>query len=268
MISPSPVLISVAPNGARRTHADHAALPISAREIASEAEACRASGAGMLHLHVRDEQGSHSLDPARYREAIEAIDTRLGGEMLIQITTEACGIFEIEQQMACVREVRPAAASFAIREFFPNGIATAQVQAFFEWVAATGVQPQFIVYVPEEVRQLHDLLDRRQLPFDAPPVLFVLGRYGDGPASNPLAIPSFAEPWNDRGHWSVCAFGPTERAVGIAALALGGHVRVGFENNLWRPDGTLLQSTAEQVSSIAAAARLLSRPLSIGFAHA
>ena len=90
------VMIAVAPNGARKTQQDHPQLPISPKEIAHTAAACRDAGACMLHLHVRDEKLGHSLDVERYREAIRAIRQEVGDEFIIQITTEAVGVFNRE----------------------------------------------------------------------------------------------------------------------------------------------------------------------------
>ena len=57
-----PLILAVAPNGARKTKADHPALPMQADEIGRAAAACRAAGAVMVHLHVRTSQGTHTLD--------------------------------------------------------------------------------------------------------------------------------------------------------------------------------------------------------------
>ncbi len=65
--------VMVAPNGARRTKADHPRLPVAVDEIVSEAKACLEAGATALHAHVRDDQGRHSLDPGRYRELLSAL---------------------------------------------------------------------------------------------------------------------------------------------------------------------------------------------------
>ena len=69
----TPLVVMVAPNGARRTKADHPNLPLIPAEIAREAERCAAAGASVLHLHVRDEDGRHSLDPRLYLAAIDAV---------------------------------------------------------------------------------------------------------------------------------------------------------------------------------------------------
>ena len=67
---------------------------------------------------------------------------------------------------------------------------------------------------------------------------------------------------NVQGHrWSVCAFGSQERACAAAAMALGGHVRVGFENSLWHGDGRLAKSNSEVIDQGKELASLMGRPL-------
>ena len=80
-------MIIAAPNGARRGKADHPNLPMNIEEIAAEAAACQQAGAAVLHLHVRDSNGAHSLDAGLYRAASEAIAISAPG-MVVQITTE------------------------------------------------------------------------------------------------------------------------------------------------------------------------------------
>ena len=66
------VVVTVAPNGGRKTKADHPALPLTADELARTAAECLERGASMIHLHVRDAEGRHSLDPEAYRATIAA----------------------------------------------------------------------------------------------------------------------------------------------------------------------------------------------------
>ncbi len=98
--------IMVAPNGARRSKADHPAVPITTSEIVETGRACHAAGADALHLHVRDDQGAHSLDPGRYQEALQALARAVPGPR-IQISTEAVGIYGVAGQLACLEQVRP-----------------------------------------------------------------------------------------------------------------------------------------------------------------
>ena len=119
-MNPSGRLIAVAPNGARKTKTDHPALPISPDEIAADAADCLAEGAALLHLHVRDAEGRHSLDAVAYRDAINAVRSFTGTDLIIQITTESAGVFQIDRQIAVVEDVKPEACSAAIRELCPS----------------------------------------------------------------------------------------------------------------------------------------------------
>ena len=81
-----PLMVAVAPNGARKTKTDHANLPIAPLEIAETAVECLAAGSCMIHLHVRNDDNQHSLDPLRYKSAIQAIREKVKEDLIIQIT--------------------------------------------------------------------------------------------------------------------------------------------------------------------------------------
>src|SRR5690554_6718411 len=101
-MSDFPFAIAVAPNGARRTKADHPRLPMLPDELARDAAEARAAGAAMIHLHVRDAEGKHSLDLGLYREAIAAVRDAVGDRLVVQATTEAVGRYTPREQMALV----------------------------------------------------------------------------------------------------------------------------------------------------------------------
>ena len=71
-----------------------------------------------FHLHVRDLQGRHSLEAQDYRAAIDAIRSRVGSELIIQVTTESGGRYTPAQQIDCAEAVAPEALSLAVRELF------------------------------------------------------------------------------------------------------------------------------------------------------
>jgi uncharacterized protein (DUF849 family) len=254
-----PLVVMVAPNGARRTKADHPALPITPTEIAREAALCAEAGAGVLHLHVRDRSGGHSLDPARYRAAIEAIRETVGDRLVIQITTEAVGRHAPAEQMQVVRELHPEAVSLALAELIPDDVATADATFFLAWLQRERIAPQYILYSPAEVARFHELRARRVIPQRRPLALFVLGRYAHKAEAAPADLLPFLAVHDPDCPWSLCAFGRREGACVLTAAALGGHVRVGFENNLWRADGELAASNAELVLQVVAGAVLLGR---------
>jgi uncharacterized protein (DUF849 family) len=257
-----PAILSVAPNGARKTRAQHEALPIEPAELAAEARSCRDAGASLLHLHVRDEAGEHSLDMDRYRAAQVAIRAAVGSELILQVTTEAVGRYRPEEQRALVEQLAPEAVSLGLRELLPAGAdrdAEAIFARFLAGCAKAGTLVQFILYDADDLRRLADLQARGIVPQGRLAVLFVLGRYTKDMQSDPADLAPFIEAGGSAQLWSVCAFGRREADCAAAALAVGGHVRVGFENNLHLADGSLAPDNAALVRQAAAIARELGR---------
>jgi len=249
-------LIMVAPNGARRTKADHPALPVSIAETVATAKACFEAGAGALHAHVRDARGAHVLDAGLYRELLAEMRTAVPG-MLAQITTEAVGRYSPEEQRALVREVIPDAVSIAIREMIP-GDDVDPASAFYSWLFARGCAVQHIVYDPDDLDRFFDFTAAGVFPGHAHQLLFVLGRYALDQQSVPADLDPFLVKLTDRRgdlvlDWAVCAFGHRETDCLVEAVRRGGKVRIGFENSLWNRDGRLASDNAERVVDLVAA---------------
>ncbi len=255
-----PTLIAVAPTGARRSRADHPRLPLTIAEIAAEAGRCLDAGAAMLHLHVRDAAGGHSLDAGLYREAIAAVHERAGDALLIQVTTEAAGRYTPDEQAGLIEDLRPEAVSLALRELLSDGD-EGRLRRLFAFMDGAGVWPQIILYDAADVARLLALIESGSLPLLKPSVLFVLGRYAADQQSSPGDLHAFLAAMAERAwFWQVCAFGRREHDCMIEAIARGGHVRVGFENNLHLPSGEMAESNADLVRLSAQAARAAGRP--------
>jgi uncharacterized protein (DUF849 family) len=258
---PLPLVLAVAPNGASKSAHDHPRLPVTRDDIVADAIACRDAGASLFHLHVRDGEGRHLLDAEAYRDTTDAIRRAVGRTLVVQITTEAAGRYARAAQMAVVREVRPEAVSIALRELVPAAAAEAEAQAFLAWLRAENVMPQYILYSPDEIARYRDLRGRGVIPDARDFLLFVLGRYTAGQVSEPADLLPFLRAHDGSTPWAVCAFGPREAACAMAGAALGGHVRVGFENNLYLPDGTLAPDNAALVRNVASGAATIGRRL-------
>lgn len=251
---PPPIATAVAPNGGRRTKEDHPALPLTSRELAITAADCLNAGACMIHVHVRNAEGRHLLNAEAYRDAIAAIRKEVGERLVIQITSEALGIYNPGFQMEVVRAVRPEAVSIALRELAPDEASEPAFAEFLAWLRRECVTPQIILYSPGEAVRLAELHRRGLVPFEYIPVLFVLGRYAEGQTSRPADLLPFLAPGTPTfDDWMVCAFGRYEIACVSAGALLGGNVRVGFENNLDLPDGTRAHSNAELIQKATAA---------------
>lgn len=253
---PHRVAIAVAPNGGRRMKADHPAIPLTPAELARTAAECLEAGAAMIHVHVRRPDGRHLLDADAYRQASDAIREEVGDRLVIQITTEALGIYTPAEQIAVLKGVRPQAASLALRELVPDKAAEPAFAEALAWMKRENVLPQIILYDPTEALRLSGMIRRGLVPWPDIPVLYVLGRYTVSQTSQPADLLPFLGPDQPRfANWSVCAFGRYEAACVTAAALLGGHVRVGFENNLHLPDGNTAPSNAALVATAAKTAR-------------
>jgi 3-keto-5-aminohexanoate cleavage enzyme len=235
---PAPVAIAVAPNGARKSRSDHERLPITPAELAQCAADCLDAGAALLHLHVRDAAGRHSLEAAHYRAAIAAIRARVGDALLIQATTEAGGRYAPAEQMAHMRALAPEALSIAVRELWREPALAGEAERFVAELAAREALVQYIVYDAGDLARFIELHRRGAIPQAAPHLLFVLGAYAEQRAGRPDELPPLWSALPADWPWSVCAFGAAELRCVVTGALLGGHVRVGFENNHLVHDGS------------------------------
>lgn len=247
--------ILLAPNGARRGLTDHPALPLTKQEIARCAAECQEAGADGIHVHVRDGDGQHLLDAEAYTDVTNAIYQEAGPDFFVQITTEAVGLYTPAQQMAVVRKVRPRGASCALREMVPDPASETQASRFFGECASNNIAVQHILYSPDEVAKLLDLMTRGIIPDDgSTSILCVLGRNDAGEAGQVQAFNAFCMMLGasgiDANATMFCAFGIPETRMLTAALAVGRNVRVGFENNLLNCDGSIAENNTARVQAI------------------
>ena len=247
-------MLAVAPNGGSRTKADHPELPLTASELARAAAECLERGASMIHLHVRDAEGRHCLDPEAYRQAMAQICQEVGDRLVLQITGESLDRYSPAEQRAAVLKTNPEAVSLALRELAPESADEKDFCLFLFKLKEMRVWPQIILYTPAEAERLGAMAKQGLIPFDRLSVLYVLGRYALTRTGLPRDLLPFLAPDMPRfASWSVCAFGRRETACVTAAALLGGHARVGFENNLTLPDGSRAASNAELVGAAARA---------------
>ena len=232
---------------------------MTADEIAETAAACREAGAAMIHLHVRDADGGHCLDVDAYRAATAAIRRAAGNDLIVQPTTESGGRYASAQQMDVVRHLRPETVSLAVREIVPDTGHEADASAFLGWLRSENIAPQYILYSAGEARRYRDLRRRGVIPGDCHYLLLVVGRYGDD--ADPRALVPLLAASGEEQPWMACAFGAGEAPSASAAAGLGGHVRVGFENNLALADGSVAPDNAALVRQTRTMCETIGRPV-------
>jgi len=241
-------VIMAAPNGGRRTRADHPALPITITECVECGVACEEAGADAIHVHLRDADGGHLLDAGGYREMIAGLRAATPG-LAVQITTESIGRYGPVDQMAVVRDTRPDFASCALRELLEDEPAALR---FYAEMAEAGVGIQHILYTEADIARLRALRAEDRLRGDLS-VILVIGSYPDGGGTAPDTLARYLAALDGAaGAWMVCGFGAHETRLAAAAMALGGHARVGFENALVMADGRAAPDMAARVAEVAA----------------
>lgn len=245
----TPVIISAALVGSQPTKQMNPAVPYTPAEIAQSAVDAYEAGAAIVHIHVRDpETGAPSSELHLFREVVERIRARC--PVLINLTTSG---FHLEHQDADIRlaplELHPELCSldvgsvnFAARPFL-NSPAWCETAA--RRTQALGIKPELEVFDTGHVAQAMDLVDRGLIE-DPPWFQFCLGIRWGMPASveNLLflhrLLPVQAE-------WSVLGTGRHQVMLTTVAPMLGGHIRVGFEDNLYLARGVPAQSNAQLV---------------------
>ena len=250
----TPAIITVAITGAVPTKADNPAVPLTPSEQIEATRAAYEQGASLVHLHVRNDDGSSSSDPVRFAKVQEGIRRHCPG-MIIQFSTGGRG--RAQSERAAPLHLRPDMASLAtgsvnfatqIYENHPELI-VAMAQIMLD----AGIKPEIEVFDLAMLYTTRSLVERGLI---APPphVQFVLGIPNALPARRRLlefAVSELEELMPDA-TWTAAGIGRHQLEVARWALELGGHVRTGLEDNLKYDRTRLANSNAELVAQAAA----------------
>ena len=256
------VIISAATTGSWPTKAQNPAVPITEEEIAEAAVACRAAGAAIVHIHVRDDEGQVTCDPERYARVRELVEARGRDVVLNMSTGGGAGSTGDEQRLAPVA-LAPEIASFDCGSVnFGDGVfvnSPAFLAELASRMARHGVRPEIECFEVGHVQNALRLIDAGAI---TPPFWFqfVLGVRGGAPATVKQLV-HLVDMLPPGAHWSVCGIGRAQLPLGVAAMAMGGHARTGLEDNLYYRKGELATSNAQLVARLARIAGELNRPL-------
>lgn len=254
------LIITAALTGAEVTRDQQPALPLTPDEIARAAEECAQAGASIVHVHARRPDGTPTQDKAVYREIIEAIRARC--DVIVQVSTGgAVGMTAVER-LAPV-ELRPEMATLSMGsvnfgdDVFLN--APADMAHFLQTMKELRVKPEFEIFDAGMLHSLQRWLKRGVV--DGPVhVDFVLGVPG-AMAGTPESLMFLRSQLPPGATWTVAGIGAAQLPLAAIAIALGGHVRVGFEDNIWYRKGELAASNAQLVARIARIAKEMERPV-------
>jgi 3-keto-5-aminohexanoate cleavage enzyme len=256
-----PVIITCAISGALANRDQCPAIPYTPLEYAAEARRIVDEGGVMIHIHARRPDGTPSYEVDDFRAITEAIRGALDGDdVIVNYSTGAIGV-PVGKRIAYLRELRPDVAAlnmgsmnyakysasrkaFVFQTVFANPFD--EIVELLEAMNALGIRPEHECFDVGHVGSLAPLIDMGVLrpPLHVDCVMGVTG--GIPPTARNLAamvdnIPAGA-------HWGVIGIGRAQWMLVAAALTLGGSVRVGLEDNLYLPDGTMARSNGELVA--------------------
>jgi 3-keto-5-aminohexanoate cleavage enzyme len=246
----TPAIITVAITGAVPTTKDNPAVPVTPeRQVESAVEAFEA-GASVCHVHVRDADERPSSDIRLYEEVQTGIRERCP-EMVVQLSTGARGR-SVTERFSCL-ELRPEMASFSTGSCnFPQGIYDNPpdvVEDVAQRLVDYGIKPEIEVFDLAMLYKAADLLGRGLLT-PPPQVQLVMGIKNALPARESLVDFFAAEvaALMPEATWTCMGTGRFQIEANRWALARGGHVRTGLEDNIFHSRGRLAASNAELVT--------------------
>jgi len=241
-----------------REHTPH--VPLTPEEIAQDVSRCYDAGASIFHIHARDSQARPTLDRDVFKTTARLIKAR-NPEAILQLSTGARAGKDWEARANPVR-LLPEMASFTTGSNNLPGIVYENAPEFIRYLAEvfrdTGVKPEIEVFETGMINNAQHLVKKgllsTPLHFD-----FVLGAPGAMPGTVKNLV-FLAESLPPGSTWTVAGIGKAEIPLATAAIAMGGHVRVGIEDNLRLPDGTLA-TNAQLVKKVVTIARAMGREI-------
>ncbi len=258
---PAATLITVAPTGAESEKSAVPALPVTLDELVTTAKECQAAGAAVVHVHIRDAAARPTLDPSRLRDTVAAL--RGGTDLIVQLSTGGAVTDSFDDRLA-VLDAGPDACSLTCgtvnfgEDVFHNPYPF--IRDLYARTQELGVVPEFELFDFGHIATLHRLLAGHGTPHGGHVHCdLVMGVPGGMPGDAATltqavsALPAGAT-------WSATGIGRTTLPVMFAALAAGGHLRVGMEDTMSFARGRPVTGNLELVERAATLAGLAQRP--------
>lgn len=254
------LIITAALSGAEVTREQQPALPVTPEEIGIAAAECAQAGASIVHVHARLADGTPTQDREVYRQIMAEVKKRC--DVIVQLSTGGAVGMSAQERLAPV-SLKPEMATLSMGTVnFGGGVFMnhpADMEIFAQAMREHGVKPELEIFdsgmLTTATRWLKKGLLTGPLHFD-----FVLGIPG-GMAGTPEALMFLKSQLPEGSTWTVAGIGAAQLPLGTLAVLLGGHVRVGFEDNVYYRKGELAGSNAQLVARIARISTELGRDI-------
>jgi len=262
-----PVVITCSISGTLANREQCPAIPYTPAEYAAEARRIVDEGGVMIHIHARKPDGTPSYEIEDFAAITDAIRAEVGDAVIINFSTGTIGV-PVQKRVEYLRACRPEVAALNMgsmnyakysrsrRDFVFKAVFANPFEEIIELLEAMNeldIKPEHECFDVGHVGSLGPLIDMGVLH---PPlhVDCVMGVVGGIPSSarNLAAmvenIPAAASREDAPAHWGVIGISRDQWMLVAAALTLGGSIRVGLEDNLYLPDGTMARSNGELIA--------------------
>ena len=251
---PNKTIITCAMCGAETTRAQHPGLPVTPEEIAAAAEEAYRAGASIMHLHVRNDDGTPTSDVKVFKKAIDLIRKKC--DAVIEISTGGAVGMSPEERIAPV-SLKPDMASLDCgtinfgNDYIINTLPI--IRQFAAEMNKHGVKPVLECFDVSQVQSSHILIKEGLLK---PPYYYGFGMNVLGALNYSVKTMCYMiDQMPPESYYTVVGIGRTQLPAIYAAIASGGFIRVGFEDNIYYAKGRLAKSNAELVERAARLAK-------------
>lgn len=256
------LIITAAICGAEVTKEQNPAVPYTVEEIVREAKSAVDAGAAIVHLHVREDDGTPTQSKARFKECVDAIYKVCPDVIIIPSTGGAVGMTAEERLQPT--ELFPEMATLDCGtcnfgdDVFENTMP--MMRDFGKRMLENNIKPEYECFEMGHLDTVLNMAKKGQVPGAPMQFNFVLGVPGCTPATVQNlcwlvnAIPAGST-------WTATGIGRHAFALAAPAIVMGGNVRVGFEDNLYLERGVLAKSNGELVAKVVRLAKELGREI-------
>ena len=263
------VIVTAALTGVLATREQCPAIPYTPKEIGVEAKRAVDGGAAIVHIHARNPEGAPDWSVETFAEILNEVRSRT--DVIVNFSTGAVGI-PAEERVAHIRELRPEMAAlnmgsmnYAIysekkKAFYHDHVFAnpfSDIQLFLETMKSAHVRPEMECFDAGHIGNTRPLIDMGVV--DAPyQFSLIMGVLGGIPGTTRHLVDQ-VDSLPQGSHWQVIGIGLNQWPLVASAIAMGGNVRVGLEDNFYLEQGRMAKSNGELVEKAAAMVRAQGR---------
>jgi 3-keto-5-aminohexanoate cleavage enzyme len=269
----NPVIICAALTGAATRKNNNPSVPYTLREFAEEAYKCQQAGAAMVHVHARNDDGENALDVDRIKAVHDAIKEKCPDLIVCLSSALASPPATPEQRIGQIISIRPEMATLNTNtmnfgfldrhtgQILADGVFVntfTMLQEFGKHMEALGVKPEIECYDIGGID--NTMLIARQGFFSEPMNFNFVWGVGGGQRFRPEAMIAMKNSLPLNSNFTSCGVGPDQFPCTMMSCLLGGHMRVGIEDNTRMPNGEVAKGSYEQVEWAVKVGLSLNRP--------